>query len=107
MTDSRGTLPAGTGRLDEHARDLGRAVLASEMAQHEAACQVLGDAVENGVVAAMCARHHRGLASAWDIGEITSAVTSMLVDYALKTPRRDGHLDVTCRSEEHTSELQS
>ena len=103
MTDSRGTLTAGTGRLDERARDLGRAVLASEMAQHEAACQVLGDAVENGVVAAMCARHHRGLASAWDIGEITSAVTSMLVDYALKTPRRDGHLDVTCFADGVTS----
>ncbi|HLR94659.1 MAG TPA: hypothetical protein VK053_09050, partial [Jiangellaceae bacterium] len=93
MSDSRGTLTAGTSRLDEHARDLGRAVLAGDMSRHEAACQVLGDAVETGVVAAMCARHHRGLASAWDIGEITSAVTSMLVDYALKTPRVDGHLD--------------
>src|SRR5699024_1961825 len=97
------TLTAGTGRLDEHARDLGRAVLASEMAQHEAACQVLGAAVWSVVCAALCARHHRGLGSAWAIGEITSAVTSVLVDYALKTPRRDGHLDVTCFADGVTS----
>lgn len=103
MSDSRGTLTAGTSRLDEHARDLGRAVLAGEMAQHEAACQVLGDAVETGVVAAMCARHHRGLASAWDVDEITSSVTTMLVDYALKSPGRDGHLDVTYFAEGATS----
>ncbi|APX31751.1 hypothetical protein BH708_02360 [Brachybacterium sp. P6-10-X1] len=95
MSDSRGTLTAGTSRLDEHARNLGRDVLAGETSQHEAACQVLADAVEAGVVAAMCARHHRGLAAAWDTEEITSSVTSMLVDYAVKTPRRAGHLDVT------------
>ena len=103
MTDSRGTLTAGTSRLDEHARNLGRDVLAGETSQHEAACQVLADAVETGVVAAMCARHHRGLAAAWDICEITSAVTSMLVDYALKTPRRAGHLDVTQFADGSTS----
>lgn len=103
MTDSRGTLTAGTSRLDEHARDLGRAVLAGKMSRHEAACQALADAVETGVVAAMCARHHRGLAAAWDIDEITSSVTSMLVDYSLARSGRDGHLDATFFADGSTS----
>lgn len=102
--DSRSdTLDAGTGRLDERARRLGAAVLATQVSRHEAACQVLAEAVESGVVAAMCARHHRGLSSAWDIDEITSAVTTMLVAYALGSPGRDGHLDVTRFADGSTS----
>ena len=102
--DSRSdTLDAGTGRLDERARRLGAAVLATQVSRHEAACQVLAEAAESGVVAAMCARHHRGLSSAWDIDEITSAVTTMLVAYALGSPGRDGHLDVTRFADGSTS----
>src|SRR5690625_4742346 len=94
--DSRSdTLDAGTSRLDERARRLGAAVLATQVSRYEAACQVLAEAVESGGVAAMCARHHRGLASAWDIDEITSAVTTMLVAYALDGPDRTRHLDVS------------
>lgn len=93
--DSRSaTLDAGTARLDKRAHQLGRAVLAGDVSEREAAGQVLGEAVESGVVARMCARHHRGLAAAWDIDEITSAVTSMLVAYSLPTADRAGRLDV-------------
>ncbi|MDN5655395.1 MAG: hypothetical protein L0G46_09980 [Kocuria sp.] len=102
--DSRSaTLDAGTARLDERARVLGRAVLAGELSERGAAGQVLAEAVETGVVARMCARHHRGLAAAWDIDEITSAVTSMLVAYALPSPDRDGRLDVTRFADGDTS----
>src|SRR5690625_263124 len=102
--DSRcDTLDAGTGRLDERARRLGAAVLATQVSRHEAAWQVLAEAAESGVVAAMSARHHRGLSSAWDIDEITSAVTTMLVAYALGSPGRDGHLDVTRFADGSTS----
>ena len=94
--DSRSaTLDAGTARLDEHARQLGHKVLAGETSEREAAGHVLAEAVESGVVAAMCARHHRGLASAWDIDEIASSVTTMLVAYALDGPDRTRHLDVS------------
>src|SRR5699024_12408451 len=102
--DSRSdTLDAGTSRLDERARRLGAAVLATQVSRHEAACQVLAEAAESGVVAAMCARHHRGLSNAWDIDEITSAVTTMLVSYALGGPGRGGHLDVTRFADGSTS----
>lgn len=94
--DSRSaTLDAGTARLDERAHQLGWAVLAGDVSEREAAGQVLGAAVESGVLARMCARHHRGLAAAWDVDEITSAVTSMLVSYSLPSPGRAGPLDVT------------
>ena len=94
--DSRSaTLDAGTARLDERAHQLGRAALAGDVSELEAAGQVLAEAVESSVVARMCARHHRGLAAAWDVDEITSAVTSMLVSYALPNSDRPGRLDVT------------
>lgn len=93
--DSRSaTLDAGTARLDERAHLLGRAVLAGEISEREAVGQVLAEAVESGVLARMCARHHRGLAAAWDVDEITSAVTSMLVSYSLPSRGRAGPLDV-------------
>lgn len=94
--DSRSaTLDAGTARLDERAHQLGLAVLAGDVSEREAAGQVLAEAVESSVVARMCARHHRGLAAAWDVDEITSAVTSMLVSYSLPSSDRRGRLDVT------------
>lgn len=94
--DSRSaTLDVGTARLDERAHQLGRAVLAGDVSELEAAGQVLAEAVESSVVARMCARHHRGLAAAWDVDEITSAVTSMLVSYSLSSSDRRGRLDVT------------
>lgn len=94
--DSRSaTLDVGTARLDERAHQLGQAVLAGDVSELEAAGQVLAEAVESSVIMRMCARHHRGLAAAWDVDEITSAVTSMLVSYSLPSLGRDGRLDVT------------
>lgn len=97
------TLAVGTSRLDERARLLGEQILDGTITPNDAACQVLADAVDAGVVRAMCARHHRGLSSVWDVDDITGAVTTMLTAYALGTRGRDGHLDVTRFADGRTS----
>lgn len=96
MTNSRiTTLEAGPVRLDEHARLLASRVATGDLDPNEAACQVLATAVDCGVVRQMSARHHRQLATRWNIDDVTATVTSMLVSYALANENRPGNLDVT------------
>ncbi|MGP9843280.1 hypothetical protein [Brachybacterium sp. 107] len=45
------------------------------------------------MISLMCRRHHRRLAAAWGSDEVTSAVTSMVVRYALGDAESDGRLD--------------
>lgn len=103
MEPRSSTLEAGTCRLDERARELGHLVLSGRVSAHDAACQLLSEAVDGGVVRQMCARHHRGLSYAWDIDDIIGAVTAMLVSYSLASDRREGHLDVTRFADGQTS----
>lgn len=84
---------AASGLLDERARIFGQQCEAGTLTRSEAAARVLSAAVDNGVVQQMCARHHRRLAEVWGSDEVTAAVMSMLVRYALGRPERDGHLE--------------
>lgn len=63
------------------------------LTRSEAAAKILSVAVDSGVVAQMCRRHHQRLAAAWGSDEVGSAVTAMLVRYALGDAECDGHLD--------------
>lgn len=84
---------AASGLLDERARRLGQACELGALTRSEAAAKILAAAVDGGVVKLMCHRHHRRLAETWGSNEVTAAVTSMLVRYALGSAERDGHLD--------------
>ncbi|MCG7308289.1 MULTISPECIES: hypothetical protein [Brachybacterium] len=92
-TSGTSTLDPGTRSLDEQARRIGQLVVAGAVTPEDAACQILSVAVESDVVRFMCARHHRHLAQTWNVEEITSAVTTMLTQYALGSTEGRGHLD--------------
>ena len=83
---------AASDLLDERARILGQECAAGALTRSEATAKILSAAVDSGVVLQMCHRHHHRLAEVWGSGEITAAVTSMLVLYALGNAERDGHL---------------
>jgi len=85
--------PAASGLLDEHARILGQKFEAGLLKRSGAAAKILAEAVDSGVVQLMCSRHHRRLAAVWGSDEVTGAVTSMLVRYALGDAEKNGHLD--------------
>lgn len=84
---------AASGLLDERARILGQQFWTGTLTRSEAAAKILAEAVDSGVVASMCRRHHQRLADLWGSDEVCSAVTPMLVCYALGDVDRDGHLD--------------
>lgn len=84
---------ATSGQLDERARILGQQFWTGTLTRSEAAAKILSAAVDSGVAQLMCHRHHGRLAEMWGSDEVTAAVTSMLVRYALGNRERDGHLD--------------
>lgn len=84
---------AASGLLDEHARLLGQQFEAGSLTRSGAAAKILAEAVDGGVTQLMCRRHHRRLAAVWGSDEVTGAVTSMLICYALGDAENDGHLD--------------
>lgn len=84
---------AASGLLDDRARTLGRQFGGGTLARSEAAAKILSIAVDSGLVQQMCWRHHHRLANVWGSDEVFSAVTSMLVRYALGDVEGDGHLD--------------
>lgn len=84
---------AASGLLDEHARVLGQQFEAGSLTRSGAAAKILAEAVDGGVAQLMCHRHHGRLAEIWGSDEVTAAVTSMLVRYALGGGENDGHLD--------------
>lgn len=84
---------AASGQVDDRARILGGKYKAGALTRSEAAAKILSVAVDSGVVAQMCRRHHQRLADAWGSDEVGSAVTAMLVRYALGDPGHEGHLD--------------
>lgn len=84
---------AASGLLDEHARILGQQFEAGSLTRSGAAAKILAEAVDSGAVQLMCRRHHHRLAAVWGSDEVTGAVTSMLVRYALGAAENDGHLD--------------
>lgn len=84
---------AAPGLLDDRARILGQQFEAGTHTRSEAAAKILAEAVNSGVVASMCHRHLHRLAEVWGSDEVTAAVTSMLVRYALGDAESDGHLD--------------
>ncbi|GAA1490496.1 hypothetical protein [Brachybacterium sacelli] len=84
---------AASGLLDERARILGQQFWTGTLTRSEAAAKILSAAVDSGVAQLMCHRHHGRLAEVWGSDEVTAAVTSMLVRYALGRAEHDGHLD--------------
>ncbi|MGP5672596.1 hypothetical protein [Brachybacterium alimentarium] len=82
-----------SGLLDERAQILGLQLRAGTLTRGETAAKILAKAVDSGVVQLMCRRHHHRLAAVWGSDEVTGAVTSMLVRYALGDAENDGHLD--------------
>lgn len=84
---------AASGLLDERARILGQQCATGTLLRSEAAAKILSAAVDSGVVQQMCRRHHHRLAELWGRDEVSAAVTSMLVRYALGGAEREGHLD--------------
>lgn len=84
---------AASGLADDRARVLAGQYKAGMLRRSEAAAKILSVAVDSGVVAQMCRRHHCRLAAVWGSDEVTSAIMSMLVHYALGDARIDGHLD--------------
>lgn len=93
MIQHAGILERASSRLDDRARVLGQQFEAGTLTRSGAAAKILSVAVDSGVIASMCHRHHRRLAEAWGSDEVTAAVTSMLVRYALGDVERDGHLE--------------
>ncbi|MGP4915564.1 hypothetical protein ACTXJ9_07650 [Brachybacterium tyrofermentans] len=79
--------------MDERAQSFGRQLEAGTLTRGAAAAKVLSAAVDSGVVQQMSRRHHHRLAEVWGSDEVSAAVTSMLVRYALGGAERDGHLD--------------
>lgn len=84
---------AASGLLDDRAMNLGGQFVARALTRKAAAAKILATAVDTGVVAHMCRRHHQRLADVWGRAEVTSAITSMLVHYALGDVGSDGHMD--------------
>lgn len=84
---------AASGLLDERARILGEQFWTGTLTRSEAAAKILSAAVDSGVAQLMCHRHHGRLAEVWGSDEVTGAVTSMLVRYALGDAESDGHLE--------------
>lgn len=84
---------AASGLADDRARVLAGQYKAGTLTRSEAAAKILSVAVDCGVVAQMCRRHHQRLAAVWGSDEVGSAVTAMLVRYALDDGERVGHLD--------------
>lgn len=93
MTPRAHVRSVASGLLDDRARNLGEQVEAGELTRDAAAAKILVAAVNSGVVASMCRRHYQRLADVWGSDEVCSAVTTMLVRYALGSPDRDGNLD--------------
>ncbi|MFI8776581.1 hypothetical protein ACIGH6_05760 [Brachybacterium paraconglomeratum] len=84
---------AASDLVNDRARNLGDHYVASALTRKAATAKILAAAVDSGVVAHMCRRHHQRLAEVWGRDEVTSAITSMLVQYALGDAGSDGHLD--------------
>ncbi|WP_394217049.1 hypothetical protein [Brachybacterium vulturis] len=84
---------AASGLLDEHAQILGQHCDSGSLTRGEAAAKILSTAFDSGAILLMCHRHHRRLAETCGRDEVTGAVTSMLVRYALGDAENDGHLD--------------
>lgn len=84
---------AAFGLVDDRARVLAGRYKAGTLTRSEAAAKILSVAVDCGVIAQMCRRHHQRLAAAWGSDEVRSAATAMLVRYALDDGERVGHLD--------------
>lgn len=93
MTPHAHVCSAASGLLDERARILGQQYESGTLTLSAAAAKILAKAVDSGVVASMCRRHHQRLTDVWGNDEVCSAVTAMLVGYALGDVDRDGHLD--------------
>lgn len=93
MSHRAEVLEAASSFLDAPARLLGYQLQTGLLARNEAAAKILATAVDRGVVQQMCDRHHRGLSRTWGSDEVGSAVTAMLLRYALDDGERVGHLD--------------
>lgn len=93
MNSRANVLSAASGPLDDRAQILGLQLRAGTLTRGETAAKILAKAVDSGVVQLMCHRHHHRLAAVWGSDEVTGAVTSMLVRYALGDAENDGNLD--------------
>lgn len=82
-----------SGVLDDRSRLLGQQHGTGSLTRSEAAAKILSVAVDSGVVQLMCRRHHHRLADVWGSDEVLSAVTAMLVRYALGDGEQEGHLN--------------